>query len=85
MAVLGDLLSVNRRLLEEVRDRAARLQTHGKEPSTGGRNEVFDESNRSGSHPARSSDAPAGSVLRGPGQGDARARDAADRADRKSR
>jgi hypothetical protein len=78
MAVLADLLSVNRRLLEEVRDRVERLQTGAKERSASSR-EALDNANQGGSGLARDSDASAGRLLRGPGHTDARARDAADR------
>jgi hypothetical protein len=75
--VLADLLSVNRRLLEEVRERIGRLGAHG-EPRSASDREPGDGPAHGGGA-ARNNDSPAGRLLRGPGHVDTRTRDSADR------
>jgi hypothetical protein len=81
-AVLADLLSVNRRLLEEMRDRVGRLDTDDEGRSPGAR-ESRDESSHVGNNATGNNNTPSGRLLRGPRHADARSRDST--ADRKAR
>jgi hypothetical protein len=73
---------VNRRLLEEMRDRVGRLDTDDEGRSPGAR-ESRDESSHGGNNAARNDNTPSGRLLRGPGHADAKTRDST--ADRRAR
>jgi membrane carboxypeptidase/penicillin-binding protein len=78
-AVLADLLSVNRHLLDEVRERVGRLGARADDPRSEGNREAGDGPGYGASTAARTSEPPGGRLLRGPGHAEPRTLDSADR------